>query len=428
MTSENYVAYIGIDWADRKHDIALYDCVSDTWQEYTIQTRPQDLLDWVNQLRLRYGEGKIAVGMEQKRGPLLYALCQYDNLVLFPINPRTVANYRKAFQPSRAKSDPVDARILVELMQTHPDKLEHWVAGCPKTRALRQWVESRRMLVGEKVRLTNRITASLKSYFPQVLDWFENKDTLIFCAFMEKFPSVKAAQAASPEQLIQFFRSHKAGRKSAIARRIQQIKDAGPPLTCDEGIVVPGQALTYALITLLKVVLKQLAEFNAKIATLFESLPDAKLFSNLPGAGAHLAPRLLVAFGRDRGRFPSAQALMNYVGIAPVKEESGKKRWVHWRWSCPIFLRQTFVEWVNQSRRFSPWAQAFYQQQKRAGKTHQTAIRALAYKWGRILWRCWQDNVPYDEQKYLTALKRKKSPLIKLLGSEVKDIHTLVDA
>ncbi len=321
MTPENYVAYIGIDWADRKHDIALYDCASDTWQETPIKTRPQDLLDWVNQLRARYGEGRIAVAMEQKRGPLLYALCQYENLVLFPVNPRTVANYRKAFQPSRAKSDPVDARLLVELMQKHPEKLEQWVAGCPTTRALRQWVESRRMLVGEKVRLTNRITASLKSYFPQVLDWFEDKDTFVFCAFIEQFPSVQVAQSATPDQLTQFFRTHQAGRKSAIARRIQQIQDAGPPLTRDESIVVPAQALTQALIALLKVVLNQLSDFNAKIAELFETLPDAELFSSLPGAGPHLAPRLLVAFGAERNRFSSAQAFMSYVGIAPVKED-----------------------------------------------------------------------------------------------------------
>jgi hypothetical protein len=70
---------------------------------------------------------------------------------------------------------------------------------------------------------------------------------------------------------------------------------------------------------------------------------------------------------------------------------------------------------VNQSRRFSPWPQAFCQQQKRARKTHQKAIRALAYKWGRILWRCWKDNTAHDEEKYLAVLTRKKSPLIKLL-------------
>jgi len=416
MTTDSYVAYIGIDWADRKHDIALYDCASDSWQESVIPSRPQDLLDWVNLLRARYGEGRIAVAMEQKRGPLLYALCQYENLVLFPINPRTVANYRKAFQPSRAKSDPVDARLLVELMPKHPDKLERWVAGCPQTRALRQWVESRRMLVGEKVRLTNRITASLKSYFPQVLDWFEDKDTLVFCEFIEQFSEVQMAQAATPQQLTQFFHAHKVTRKSTIARRIQQIQQAGPPLTPDEAIVVPAQALTLALVALLKVIIQQLTHFNDTIAQLFEAIPDAPLFAELPGAGPHLAPRLLVAFGEDRSRFASAQAFMSYIGIAPVKEESGKKRWVHWRWSCPIFLRQTFVEWVNQARRFSTWSQVFYEQQKQAGKSHQKAIRALAYKWGRILWRCWQDNTPYDEEKYVAALRRKQSPLAKRLA------------
>jgi len=117
----------------------------------------------------------------------------------------------------------------------------------------------------------------------------------------------------------------------AIARRIQQIQEAGPPLIRDEAIVVPAQALTCALIALLKVVLTQLNDFNAKIVTLFESIPDAELFSSLPGAGPHLAPRLLVAFGAERDRFASAQAFMSYVGIAPVKEESGKKRWVHWQ-------------------------------------------------------------------------------------------------
>lgn len=170
------------------------------------------------------------------------------------------------------------------------------------------------------------------------------------------------------------------------------------------------------MIALLKVILKQLAEFNQQIAALFESLPDAGLFQALPGAGPHLAPRLLVAFGENRSRFSSAQAFMSYIGIAPVKEESGKKCWVHWRWSCPIFLRQTFVEWVDQARRYSNWSQAFYLQQKQMGKSHPKAIRALAYKWGRILWRCWQDSIPYDEEKYLAALRRNKSPPTKLLG------------
>ena len=72
---------------------------------------------------------------------------------------------------------------------------------------------------------------------------------------------------------------------------------------------------------------------------------------------------------------------------------------------------QTFVEWANESRKASVWAKAFYQAQKQARKSHQAAIRALAFKWIRILFRCWQDQVPYDEAKYLLALHQKGSPL-----------------
>jgi transposase len=412
--TDDFAAYIGIDWADRKHDISLYDSQTKSWSYETIQSSPEAIVDWVNQLRQRYGTAKLLVGLEQKRGPLLYALCRYDNLVLVPINPRTMANYRKAFQPSRAKSDPIDAKLIVELMQKHSDKLDVWTAGCPQHLALRQWVEARRMLVGEKVRVTNRITAALKSYFPQVLDWFEDKDTWVFCDFLSQFPDLDAVKALTLAELTTFFKPYRI-RQTAIQRRFQQIQASTVPLTQDAAIIVPAKALVNALVGLLRVVIEQLRQFEQEIEALFETLPDAAIFQALPGAGPHLAPRLLAAFGNDRSRFDSAQSFMSYVGIAPVKEESGKKRWVHWRWSCPIFLRQTFVEWVEQARRHSDWSQAFYQQQRAAGKSHQKAIRSLAYKWGRILWRCWRDGKPYDKAKYLAALRRKKSPLIDAL-------------
>jgi transposase len=171
-----------------------------------------------------------------------------------------------------------------------------------------------------------------------------------------------------------------------------------------------------ALLNQLRTLIASTRRFEHEISDLFDQMPDAQLFAALPGAGPNLAPRLLLAFGDDRDRFTSAQDLLQYAGIAPVTERSGKKQWVHWRWGCPTFLRQTFVEWANESRKFSFWANAFYQAQKRAGKTHQAAIRALAFKWIRILYRCWQDSKPYDEAKYLLALKKKGSPLVAQLA------------
>ncbi len=410
-----YAAYIGIDWADQKHDICLYDPISQQFEFSVISSQPEAIDAWVEGLRKRFNGGAIAICTEQKRGPLIYALCKYEFLVLYPINAQTVAKYRQAFAPSRAKSDLRDAQLLVELLLKHNDKLQAWQPSSATLRSLQQLVENRRMLVAEKVRLTNRITAALKGYYPQVLEWFEDKDTQVFCDFLTHYPSLKAAQATSKEELEEFFKSHHVVQAKTINRRLEQIQQ-GITLTEDAGTVEPLQLLVTALIAQLQVLLSSITTFDTKIEKLFESHPDAQLFAALPGAGPHLAPRLLVAFGEERTRFQSAQDLLRYSGIAPVKESSGQKSWVHWRWSCPKFLRQTFVEWALQTRKHSFWAEAFYQMQRKKGKTHQGAIRALAFKWIRIVFRCWQDKQPYDEVKYLMALKRKGSPLVQNLA------------
>jgi hypothetical protein len=107
----------------------------------------------------------------------------------------------------------------------------------------------------------------------------------------------------------------------------------------------------------------------------------------------------------DRDRYDDASDIQKYGGIAFVTESIGKKSWTHWCYNCPRFLRQTFVEWAGQTVRYSFWARAYYEQQKLEGKPHSTIIRSLAFKWIRIVFRCWKDGVAYDESKYLQALK-----------------------
>ena len=171
-----------------------------------------------------------------------------------------------------------------------------------------------------------------------------------------------------------------------------------------------------ALVAQLRTVLAAIDRFDREIATVAGTLPDYTLFQGLPGAGPQLAPRLLAAFGEQRDRFQGADELQKYAGIAPVTERSGKKSWVHWRWQCPKFLRQTFVEWAAQTINKSFWAGAYYRQQRAKGSSHQAAVRALAFKWIRILYRCWQTRTPYDETTYLNALRKRGSPLLKNLG------------
>jgi transposase len=158
--------------------------------------------------------------------------------------------------------------------------------------------------------------------------------------------------------------------------------------------------------------LKAIKRFDIEIESVAKQHDDYALFSALPGAGPSLAPRLLVAFGEQRERYNSAADIQKYSGIAPVTERSGKKHWVHWRWQCPTFLRQTFVEWAAQTINKSFWAGEYYRQQRVKGSTHQAAVRSLAFKWIRILFRCWQTQTSYDEVVYLKALERRGSPLL----------------
>jgi transposase len=414
-TCEDFAAVVGLDWADATHDVCIQ-AAGTTHREFLVlEHRPEAIEAWVQTLRTRFHGQPIAVCLELNTGPIVSALRTYDFLVLFPVNPLTLAKYREAFTPSRAKDDPTDADLQVELLLTHRDKLTPLSPQSPTMRALAQLVEHRQRLVGDKVRLTNRLTSTLKNYFPHVLQWFQDKDTTIFCDFLAHWPTLKAAQRARRTTLERFFRAHHVRSTDVITTRIAAIKSA-VALTTDDSVITPNALLVQALVAQLRVTLQGIADFDTAIAQRAQAHPDFALFEALPGAGAVFAPRLLVAFGEQRERYASAEELQKYAGIAPVTERSGKKSWVHWRLQCPKFLRQTFVEWAAESTRHSFWAQVYYQQQRDKGKAHQAAVRALAFKWIRILYRCWQARTPYDESVYLQALKRRSAPLLQHLA------------
>jgi transposase len=281
-----------------------------------------------------------------------------------------------------------------------------------EVRALAQLLEYRRKLVQDRVDLTNSITTTLKNYYPQALDWFNEKDTHIFCDFVIKWPSLPQAKRARKKTLIEFFNAHNARYTQVNQQRIDAIK-AAVALTDDAGVIEPNRILIDILMPQLKHLLDGIKQLDLEIRRRYRTLDDRYLFDSLPGAGPQFAPRLLVAFGTRRDRYQAAAELQKYSGVAPVIERSGQKKWTHWRYSCPTFLRQSFVEWAGQTVRYSFWARAYYQQQEAKGKRHNTIIRALAFKWIRIIFRCWQDHKPYDESKYLEALRRRNSPLLK---------------
>jgi transposase len=411
-----YAALLGIDWADRKHDLCLIDSATGRREASVLPHSPQEIDRWATNLRARFGGQPVAVCLEQSRGPLIYALLKYDFLTLYPVNPRSLARFREAFAPSRHKDDPPDAEHLAELLLHHRERLRAWSPDDERTRTLRLLVEHRRRLVSDRTRTSNRLTSLLKCYFPQVLEWFPDIRTAMVCDFLLRWPSLDALQRVRRETLLQFFRAHNSVRRETLERRISSIKEA-LPLTTDRAVLRSSVAMTKALAAQMKATLAAVRRFDGEIEALCSAHEDHKVFQSLPGAGHVYAARLTAALGSDRGRWQSADELACLVGVAPVMERSGQSCWVRWRYFCPKFLRQTFHEYAGESIRHSFWARAYYESQRARGKSHHAAVRALAFKWVRVIFRCWQTRTAYDEVKYLESLRRKGSPLLTYAAS-----------
>jgi transposase len=411
-----FAAVIGMDWADRKHDVCIHVPGQSGLERRVIEHKPAALEAWLQGLRKRFQGASVAVVVELEQGPIVSALLEYDFVVVFPINPSTLALYRKAFVPSRAKDDPTDAELALDFFQRHRERLSALERDSVPMRQLRQLVHQRRTFVEDRVRITNRMTHALKSHFPQVLCWFRDKFTDVFMDFVEQWPTLQSAQRARRKTLVAFFEAHNVRRRATIDRRLAEL-EAERPLTTDPGVIEPARLTVRLLLPQLRAVCAAIEECDREIARLAESLPDFELFKQLPGAGPVIAPRLLVAFGERRERFSGAAAVQKYVGIAPVTERSGNKHWVHWRFACNTFLRQTFVEWAKETVPRCFWAKAFYDQHRAKGASHNATVRALAFKWVRILYRCWLDRTPYDESRYLTALRHRHAPLLKFAAN-----------
>jgi transposase len=411
---QQLAACIGVDWGDVQHSIHLQSA-DGKMEHFMLEQKPNVIHEWVAQLRQRFQGGKVAIAIEQRKGAVMHALMMYDFFVLYPINPKALARYREAFRTSRAKDDPADSYLLLDLVSKHRAQLRAWIPDTVEARKLQLFCEHRRKLVNHRVALTNRLTSLLKQYFPQAMNWVGDIDSIQSCDFLMTWPNLNAIQRVRKDTLRKFYREHNCRKASVIDERIAQISSA-VPLTDDSAIIEPLSLSVQTYATQQRSLIRAIQEFDKRIAAVFAQNPDHDLFDSFPGAGDVCAPRLAAAFGTDRSRWESAVEMQSYSGIAPVTERSGKSLWIHHRLACPKFIKQTFHEFADQSIRFSKWARAYYDQMRARGKDHHAALRALAYKWIRILFRCWKDGKPYDEQKYTQALARKGSSLLEKIA------------
>ena len=416
IDGKEIAAFVGIDWADGEHEVCLKPCDGGPIESLRLKQTPEALSEWAHSLRDRFGGRKIALAVELHKGPLVYGLMSYEWLVLYPINPKALSNYRGAFSVSGAKCDRSDAELLMDLVYSHRDKVREWAPEDERTRQLRMLVEHRRGVVDEVTRLTNRLRSVLKDYYPQALTLAGDLKSEQALDFLTTWATLEKLKRAMVSTIEKFYHQHRMRNKEKLLERLAYIR-AAKPLTRDQAVVKASVSKVRIIVGQLRVLLKGIAELDRDIQELFEQHPDREVFTSFPCAGPVLAPRLASAFGTDRGRWNDADEIEKFSGIAPVTRSSGQTRVVEKRLACPKFVRQTFMEYAAQSLKKSQWARCYYRGMRTKGVKHQSAVRALAYKLIRILFACWKERAPYSEATYQAALVRANSPLVSRLAS-----------
>jgi transposase len=402
-------AWVGLDWGHRQHCLAVQ-VGSGPLEEQTLEASPQALHRFFQELEKRAG-GTVVLAVEGSHGPVIDALERYPSVQVYAINPAASAHYRLAFHPSGAKDDLPDARLLLELARDHAAKLRRLERPDAATQKLDALTRARRELVDQRVQLTNRLRSVLRGYFPQALELVGDLKTRLALDFLQRWPDLLSLKAARPATVKSFYHRHNVRRPQLVEKRLALIKEA-ILLTTQEARTLAGTLAVAALVEQVRALNKHIQRFDGEIKKAFAEHPEAHLFRELPGAGPQMAPRLCAAFGSDRAAYPDAASVQKRMGVAPVIEKSGASKWVHWRWLASKFLRQTFVEWAGQTVRYSGWAREYYEAKLKAGQAHAQILRALAFKWIRILWKCWRERTPYDETRYLKQLQKRKSAYV----------------
>jgi Transposase/Transposase IS116/IS110/IS902 family len=409
-----YAFSVGIDWADQSHAVCQRRWADGQRQNFKIASDPASVRAWLSELKAQAGpQARVLIGFEQSRNSLFELLrAQGDWLELYPLNPLTLSKYREALFTSGAKDDPLDSQLIEELIFHHRDRLRAYEPLSPEVRKLDLLCQQRRKAVDAATACKNELSSALKVFYPLALGLHDGLDSSLSLHFLKRWPTFEQLKKAKPNTLRSFYYQHHSRSQSLIQERLEKIASA-QPVTDDAALIEPLVLTLQRLVGQLLSLHSSIASFDKAIKELFARHPAHPIFESLPGAGDQLAPRLLAAFGCQ----PQADCseMLKKSAIAPVLERSGKSSAVRRRYFRNKFLHQTFFEFAGCSIPHCSWAKAFYTQAIARGKTHNVALRALAFKWIRIIAALWRTRTPYDETHYLQVLTRRHSPLRKII-------------
>lgn len=381
----------GIDWASEAHEV----CVSEegeVLERFSVAHDEHGIAGLARRLA-KFGVDRVAI--ERPDGILVERLLA-AGLEVLAIHPNQVKAARARFAVAHGKSDRFDAYVLAELARTDAHRFRALVPDSEETKALKALTRAREDLVGVRVELANQLRAQLQAFWPGALI-FAAIDSPISLAFLKRYPSPADTRGLGAGRMAAFLTRNSYSGRTDPAELVERL-NAAPKGTAGKVECEARRAVVLGLVSSLEPIVSEIAKLDTQIRDRLAAHPDAAIFAPLfRDRRTAICPATLIAeLGDCRGRYPTEAAMAADAGMSPVALESGKLRVATFRRACDKRLRFAVATLADTTRHWHPWAKEVYRRARARGQDHPHAIRTLGRAWIRVLWRCWQDGVPYD--------------------------------
>jgi transposase len=398
--------YFGIDWSEKHHDVAVVNAAGATIAHLRFGHKELHQLERLRQ-QFDIQAQDCLVALETAHNLIIDYLWAHEYQQVYVVPPHVVKSSRGRYRQTGAHTDQTDASLLANLLRTDKHRLQPWRPDSLLTQQLRAKVSLYRHLTQSITRLSNRLRAVLLRYYPAALTVFSTLDSPITLAFIRQFPTPDSAANLSLPAFRSFAQAHHYPQPKQLVRRYARLQAAQPQASTAAVASYEAEARLLADLLLAQVAAKK--QTVRELKSLFGQHPDQAIYHSLPGVGPYLAPALLVKFGEDRQRFPTASSVQALAGTCPVTEQSGQRRRIKFRRACDKAFRDIVQQWAWHSLEQSVWANAYYEQVRARGHHKAHALRCLGNRWLAILWKLWQSGQPYDEAYHLQqhALRRR---------------------
>ncbi|WP_454777829.1 IS110 family transposase [Georgenia muralis] len=385
------LGWAGIDVGKGHHWICLIDEAGTTVWSTKVVNDEAAILDAIAGVLGHADEVVWGVDVTGTMSGLLLALLAAHGQRVRYVPGRTVNQMASAYR-GEAKTDARDAYVIAETVRHRGDLQDVEVATSLVTE-LRLLVTHRTDLVGDRVRMVNRLRDVLSGYFPALERSFDYAHSRGALVLLTGYQTPHAIRRTGQSRL----RAWLVKRK---VRSADQIAAAALGAAKAQQTVVPGQDVAASIVADLAAQLlaigARIADLEARITTTFRTHPQAEIIESLPGMGPILGAELVAAAG-DLAAYANAGRLASAAGLVPVPRDSGRRTGnLHRPMRYSRKLRRVFYLSASAAMMRQGPNRDYYLKKRGQGHGHVQALIALARRRVDVLWALLRDNRPFE--------------------------------